>query len=475
MALDLHSQEWLVDHLKRARERHVENTQPLVDGFLALNIDTDIRLIPWGLTMHAGVYHLKGGEPAQDAALYMLQINEQDLMQVADGTDDSSHHEPVSLRASMVPIIVDGRPLKYLEALTFAAIGDAESPQEAEEIFRTAFDLTPRGAAAETGPSHQDVPSIDTIRPHRHVTPNAKTSHVLTNPKLFRDGGVTLDVGRRAGQLSIDFELGFDDDTPEAITTLSQPIDREDVRVIAAVATLKNAGNNVISPLQIAENMGYQKPSKELQEQVHERVMKLRQIDGRIDWTEQAKKYHILNPETGLPFTKAEITGHLVDATVFHGTDDGGNEYIRYQLGADPITYQHAHLIGQVVDYPQRLLNETRPLDETGKHAKRMTREQTNVADSILWFVYSLKNPKNRLNQTITYEALFEHAGYVPSSTRARQRMVKFVSDYLRALQAQGEVYGFTANTIGRQGKAHSVTVVATEPKRRAVKKLSST
>lgn len=472
MALDQQEQEWLASRLKKSRERHIEYAQPIVDGYFPIQIDTDIRLIPWGLTMHAGVYHLKSGESARDAAVYMLQINEQDIMQAAEVAIDSDHQEHVTIRASMDPIIVDDRPLKFVEALTFAAISDAENPQEAEEIFRVAFDIPKKVDDADG--NGQDIPSIDTIKPHRHIVPNAKTSHVLTSPNLFCEGGAVLDVGRKAGQLSIDFELSFDDDAPEAITTLSQPIDREDVRVIAAVATLKNAGNNVISPMQIAENMGYQKPSKELQEHVHERVMKLRQIDGRIDWTEQAKKYGIPNPETGLPFTKAEITGHLLEAVVFHGVDEGGNTFVRYQLGADPITYQHAKQIRQVVDYPQRLLSETKPLDESGRYAKRMTREQTNVADSILWFVYSLKNPKNKLNQTITYERLFDLAGYVPSSTRARQRMVKFVSDYLRSLQAHGEVYGFTANTIGRQGKAHSVTVVANEPKARNVKKLGS-
>lgn len=316
-----------------------------------------------------------------------------------------------------------------------------------------------------------NIPEVDTITPHRHLIPNAKTSQVLTNPSLFDVGGTELDVGRKSGQLTIDFGLSYRDDAPEAMTTLSQPIDAEDVRVIAAVVTLKNAGNNIISPLQIAQSMGYNKPSRELQEEIHDRVMKLRQIDGHIDWTEQAKRYHITNPDTGEEFAKAEITGHLVDANVFLGVDTSGNRYIRYQLGAEPITYQHARQIGQVVDYPQRLLMETRPVDKSGKRAKRMSREQTAVADVILWFVHSLKNQKNALNTTISYDQLFERAGFTTEDTdagqRSRRRMVKFVGDYLRALQQEGVILGYTVNTIGRQRKAVSVTVNVVKVSRR--------
>lgn len=373
------------------------------------------------------------------------------VMTLTDGTDDDVSFTRVFASIAIAHAVDDGRDgdARLLEAWA--------EESAIEDSLGVGFS--------------GNVPEVDTITPHRHIIPNAKTSHVLTSPDLFSEGGVSLNVGKKRGQLMIDFGLSYDDDAPEALTTLTAPIDREDVRVISSIVTLKNAGNTVVSPLQIAEQMGYHKPSQELQAEIHQRVMKLRQIDGRIDWTAQAKRHHINNPETGLPFTKAEISGHLVDATVFQGIDSAGNRFVRYQLLADPITYQHAQQIGQVVDYPQRLLTETRPVDQNGRRAKRMSREQTGVASTILWFIHVLMNPKSSMNKTISYDQLFERAGFVTEDTdagkRARRRMVKFVNDYLRALQQDDVIRGYTVNSVGRQGKNVSVTVDVVKVSRR--------
>lgn len=392
-------------------------------------------------------------------------------------TDPDPEHDTVwKVDAERVVMtLTDGTKEAVSFTRVFASMAIAYAVEDGRKDDADLLEVWFKASAAEdvSGAGLVDnVPEVDTIAPHRHIIPNAKTSHVLTNPDLFSEGGVSLKVGgERRGQLMIDFGLSYDDDAPQALTELTAPIDREDVRVIAAVVTLKNAGNNVISPLQIAQSMGYNKPSRELQEEIHDRVMKLRQIDGRIDWTEQAKRYHITNPDTGEEFAKAEMTGHLVDANVFLGVDTSGNRYIRYQLLADPITYQHAKEIGQVVDYPQRLLMETRPVDQNGRRAKRMSREQTAVADTLLWFVHVLMNPKSRMDTTISYDKLFRRAGFVTEDTdagqRSRRRMVKFVGDYLRALQQDGVILGYTVNTIGRQRKAVSVTVNVVKVSRR--------
>lgn len=302
-------------------------------------------------------------------------------------------------------------------------------------------------------------PKLDAVAPNRHYVPIAKTTVRLTDPNLF-ESGMTLDVGKKKGQMQITFDLEY---KGEAISTggeNSKPsvsIQREDVRLISAVVTLKMAGNTTVSPFQIAEAMGYSNPSPEIQADIHERFMKLRDINGRIDWTEQARAYGVVNPDTGLPLTRAETIGHLVNANVFDGEDEGGNPCIRYTLLSDPVTYQHAHQVGQVIDYPQSL-KAIKPIRDDGTVAKRMTREQTQIADTILEWIYILKGPSS-MNNTMSYDALFERTGLTFLNNRHRQTAIKFVIGYLRALQKIGEIDGFEAIQLGRAHKQTSVRI----------------
>lgn len=343
--------------------------------------------------------------------------------------------------------------------------------------FITFFDLLAgvamqRAAISAAVEAHErgkaaPMPQLEAIKPIQHYVPIAKTTHVLTEPSLFAPGGALLDVGRKAGQMTIDFGLSWTNGEPPADISTTKPIDREDVRVIAGIVTLKLAGNTTISPRQIAETMGYQNPTSEQQMEIHRRVMKLRAVDGHIDWTEQARRYKIVNPDTGLPYTRAEFTGALISANVFEGEDEDGNHFIRYQLLSDPITYQHAHMLQQVVRYPQHLL-ELRPIDQDGKRRKRVTSDQTSLMDSVLQYVHSVKNRKG-MGPTIRYDTLFEWADIDTSTSKRRATAVTFTNDFLRALVAEGVIDGFSVDAPGRSHKPISVTVYVKVQRKRKI------
>lgn len=371
----------------------------------------------------------------------------------------------------------DGRLLNLGDLLISLAIQDARARGDeaaASELEKVATKESMTCSTCEyCDKSKDEIPALEAIKPWRHYEPNAKTTRVLTDPALIEGEELTLLVGKdkRGQQLRINFGLAFIEDAGAAQVDTTEPIDPEDVAVIAAVVTLKEAGNTVITPFQIADQMGYENPSEELQDEIHARFMRLRNIDGRIDWTAQARAYKKTDPITGQPYERAILQGRLIDAPyLFDGTDVKGNRCIRYKLGVDPLTYQHAHLIDQVIDYPQNLLNTLKPVDEDGNRAKRVTREQKQIARQILNYVYSLKNPKNRLNDTVWYDTLFASAGVEMTSPKKRQTAVRFVNGYLRALQAEGIIYGFMTNARGRAHKPHSVKIVVSKP--RKVKKL---
>lgn len=308
-----------------------------------------------------------------------------------------------------------------------------------------------------------DIPQVDTMAIRNHVVPNSKPTHTLRDGNgilLFKEGGRKLAVDKK--QTKLVFELSNED--PEVRT--SEEITALDVAIIEAITTLRCAGNSVVSPDQVLEAVGIENPTREQREECHAEVLRLQRIVGRIDWSEQAKRWKVLNPETGKPFVHAEIVGSLLNVTVFDGEDTDGNRYIRYQINSDPITYQHAQLVGQVVEYPQSLLALS-PIDGTGKTRKRVTTEQKKLVRAVLWYVYSLKNPKNKMNDTIGYDALFNFDGYRPNSNSARKRAITFVHDYLRALQNEGVIAGFEPIETGKEGKLTQVKIVVEKPRRR--------
>lgn len=303
----------------------------------------------------------------------------------------------------------------------------------------------------------QDPPALEAIAPKKHLVSNSKPIHVLRHgqsPLLFEEEGAVLKVDRKSTQ--IQFALWQDE---EASIEVSDKIDAEDVAVIEAVSTLKHAGNTVITPGQIIRNMGYKQSTSALVEEIHQRVLRLMSIKGRIDWTQQAKAWNLRNPDTGEPYEHAEIIGNLLNINVFDGTDVKGNRDIRYRVASDPITYEHARLVHQVIEYPPNLLDIV-PIDEDGNEVKRVNRDQKKLERAILWYVFSLKNRKNGMNNYVTYEALFDYEGMKVNSDSSRKRAVKFVQAYLRALQRAGVIYAFTPEIErSRRHKQLGVTI----------------
>lgn len=332
-----------------------------------------------------------------------------------------------------------------------------ERIREAVEKFSLTHVSSGKQTHGEAGEEMQEPPMLEAIAPKKHLVSNSKPTHVLRqgkSPLLFEEEGAVLKVDRKSTQ--IQFALWQDE---EASIEVSDKIDAEDVAVIEAVSTLKHAGNTVITPGQIIRNMGYKQSTSAMVEEIHQRVLRLMSIKGRIDWTQQANAWNLRNPDTGEPYEHAEIIGNLLSMTVFDGTDVKGNRDIRYKVASDPITYEHARLVHQVIEYPPELL-DIAPIDEDGNELKLIKRDKKKLERAVLWYVFSLKNPKNHMNNYVTYEALFDYEGMKVNSDSSRKRAVKFVQAYLKALQRAGVIYAFTPKIEqSRRHKQLGVTI----------------
>lgn len=353
--------------------------------------------------------------------------------------------------------------LAAIPFVLYAIVLCSESGDHGDDIAEELASLAERlgyvraeETSASGGQGAGDMPTLEAIAPTWRVVPNSKPTLVLregNSALLFEQGGYPLRVDKKNTQ--IQFALWRDE---EAVLEVSEKIDAEDVAVIESVTTLKHAGNTVITPGQIIKHMGYGRPTPELVEEVHGRVLRLMSIKGRIDWTQQAKAWNKKNPDTGEPFEHAETIGNLLSMTVFDGTDVKGNRDIRYKVASDPITYEHARLVNQVIEYPPKLL-DLAPIDEDKKELKRVNRDQKKLERAVLWYVFSLKNPKNGMSSYVTYEALFDYEGVKPGSPSSRKRAITFIHAYLRALVKEGVIYAFEPKI--EQSRRHLQTGVS--------------
>lgn len=393
----------------------------------------------------------------------------------------------VGVRVVPLKAFESGRHSNLIVFLIWAAINDAADRgdyERANAILKTAYP----GIVGMTIRGHKDteealsVPVPEALKPNTHYSPVAKSTWALTHTRIGEAGPLKVGANKRGQQMLIDFAMAWDETAVAEASgagvalfdASGKPIEelsREQVEVIAAVATLMERGNTTITPFQICEVVGWD-TSREQQLHVDSLMMELRAVDSRIDWTAQARAYHINNPDTGLPFVKAEIIGHLIEAQAFRGIDTSGTPYIRYKLTAEPPTYKHAKMVGQVVAYPQRL-RALKPLHEDGTRTGRMTSEQVTASGWLLDYVYRLKHPRNTLSPTLTYDTIFHETGLFAgggskeAERKRRQRAVNFVNDYLRALQAEGIIEGYVVETEGRGGRSRAVTIAVKQDVKR--------
>lgn len=460
----------LYGYINAAGERHTHRVQSIVPGYIGFALDCDVIVQVRRLVVRKNTYYLATPEHAEEigaldaeaSTLWVFDFSKE-LERMAAALENGNLDEGAqggkftfAIRSVQAQ---DGKPITYEEVMTWAAIHDAMDAGDVDKAKRITKLAYPNIRFTD----EPDEPAaIEAIRPTAHIVSNSKPALVLDSPSLYDSDGAALNVGsRRKGrgaQLQIQFKL-------ESGEGLPQETSREDVAVLDAIQTLKGAGNTVITPWQIAENMGYN-PTPELVDEIHGRVLHLMGTLGTIDWSQQAKDWGIVDKETGLPLEEAKIISQLAQLTVLDTTDAGGNRSIRYRIDGDTLTYQHANEVNQVIRYPPELL-EMKPIDIDGKVRMRSTLDQKRIQRAVLWWVYVLKGKGNKMADSIHYEKLWAHDGYAPKNNSARKRAVTHTHDVLRALKACGEIEGFEPVCEGRAHRQTQVRVIVGKQRRR--------
>ena len=303
------------------------------------------------------------------------------------------------------------------------------------------------------------LPRQDVRKLRRQNDPTSKVATAMTDPRLFTVGGeldVTGDGEKRRGK-DITTAVSFSWDG-EGVT-IYRPISQYDREVHGAVSSLWADGQRTVTPHQIAKAAGIGNPTKRQVESIMESVDLQRRVLGKIDFTKEARG-RALTFE-GEPVGAFKLEGYLIAADKTEIVTANGKVVQGYVLLRPPLIYQHAATLGQVVNYPQRLL-------ELGEG--RDTEQNIILRRELLRRVYRIKSEHKRkrgdardgVNRNIRFTAdpkhpgrsLFDRAGVNQKNRDARKKAMGYVLGILDGLAERGEIADYKPITeTGRGGK----------------------
>lgn len=444
-------------YLAAARKRHTKPVNSPFPGHIAFEIDTDVPIYTADKPTHlnAAVYLLREGEPINEACLYGVSFDIAEIVEKMKSGEIESEETGEGVRAvtGEVPPIKGsihrieaeaGKPLLYLEVLTFLAMKDAESEEQRRRIFSLGF--VPK-QAEETEPLDEMAALVrqHTIKPRKQIDPNSKVANRITEAALYSGAGALLDVSGRKekGDVLTAVSLNYEGEGVSINKQLTQ-FDRE---VHNAVTTLFVAGNKNITIAQIWKQLSgsNEKPNKPQADALRESIDKQRFTRVVIDYTAEARGRDLQDME-GNPVTSFVIDDYFLNATKARIETANGREVEGYVINRAPALYEHSQILGQVITYPAKLLDTS----EAGQN----TSENIVIKKYLLRRIGMLKGKSGeRLSPRIKYTSVYKVAGYEGEGSpdkKQRKRINDYVLECMKIWQAGGHVSGFQEYKEGR-------------------------
>lgn len=368
------------------------------------------------------------------------------------GSDDAT-----AMGASTFTAIYDPEKGRHV---TLADLCEGLAALEATVTFagRKIEEIREWQAAKEAEERAKDLPRQDALKPRRQYDPDSKLARKMDQPALYGAAGATLDVAsraerRRGREVATVVSFGTD----EGIE-LSRPIGAYDREVHRAVSSLWVAGNRYITPQQVAKAMGIRNPTANQIRKVRESIDLQCSIRGEIDFTEEARGRSLEFEGQG---QTAYIRGHIINADEMGIRAVNGREVMGYYMYRAPLIFQHAAMLGQVIDYPQRWL-------ELGDGSD--TDRNILLRSQLLRQVQRIKHKRHKGSNNIRFvtdpkhpdrECLFSRAGINQGDRHAKKAATEFVISILDGLKAEGAIAGYTLNQEAiRGGKSvYGVTI----------------
>jgi hypothetical protein len=289
-----------------------------------------------------------------------------------------------------------------------------KSPLEKNKPTRTNRNTTnpPKKAGDSVTTYAPDLPSLLSI-------PNTKVSNILDT--ILDKGTKLVDVGEGTFTSVKVYYMPLTEDaganarlrSPEGKSPTYTEFDRA---VQGAVASLYNAGNQLILPSTIARLItgcpDMSNVSNEFLQQICDSMDKQMYLHIDLDYTEELRRKH---PDADLE--SAIVSGWAIPHKVYKAVYAGGHIKQGYMIQDVPILYQYADAVDQVLPIPLSYL-------AVGG---------SNNAERVALKHYMLRRilaRKGTMPNTILFSTLYEVAGY-PDTSKVDKKQLKRIRNFI--------------------------------------------
>lgn len=453
---------FFVEYTRKAREEHVQMEQAFIPGYISFTSDVDVKVDIYRKTFDKNcILMFDGRVDINDAYLYLVNLDGlQDTLNkfhddVESGkieTETFVNEETGEIRKSSVaPINLnielervdmgDGKGITAIEYLVWLAITTTEDEETKRRIFESAYQVEEKDGLEQA-----------TRRASKRYDPITKLHQNMSNPALYEEAGVLLDVAgrgekKKGKEVNTLVSLEVIDDDGESVA-LSRRLSDFDIEVYNAIASLYEDGKRAITLREIAElTIGESSITSQQIDSVAESVEILRRTLLTADVTQEAKAHKLTDPETGEPWAEMRINDFLFNAVRIDMKSTNGKVTTGYKTHSMPVGLKYAKASKQIVSYDAKYL--------ATRSAGSNTERNIVVKNYLLRRIAQAKGGK--MSNTIRYEKIYDKAGINKENRVERSRINKYVSKLMELWQSQGLFKSFKIVGEGRRSIAKIV------------------
>lgn len=456
----------------KAVDEHIKfEAASIAPGFVTFVSDVDVEIGLYRFRLPAGIYLLKSGEEVNEARVYTMTFNADELLHAGDGlpyeetTDPETgvtmrsygtpDSEPITFSATIEPLPTrEGEFLTYLEYVAWLTMTVAPDNETRNAIFNSAYHVT-----SEEEVTPEDIPQQDGKKPKRRYDPVTKLHQNMTNPALYDTLGVALNVAGR-GEIkrgkTVETLVSLEYIGDDGVTLSRVPTEFEQ-EVYNAVCSVFEAGKTEFTLQEIFElTMGAGRANPEQLERIEDAMEVWRRVKLKADVTQEAKAHKLIDPETGKPWELMEIDDFLLNVMRIRVRNVNGKETMGYKFHDMPMGLRYAKASKKLVSF------ETKYLDT--KSAGSNTERNVVTRGYLLRRIKQAEGGK--MSPVIRCETIYNKAGINKESRTERNRLNTYITNLMDLWQEQGLISGYRVIGEGRQKMAKVEVFFHERPKR---------
>lgn len=303
-------------------------------------------------------------------------------------------------------------------------------------IMRSFFRRTESEHASEHGKTRDQ----DTEKPRYQISPTTKVANKLASIPL--NSPVALDVsGRNEGKGQVMTYAKLATSAPGV--TLSECLPAWDREVMEAVTSLYVAGNRSITAAQVWNAIAggtKPNPSPGQIKSVTDSIDRMRVILATIDFSQELRGRRIT--AKGEPITSVKIEGYVINAEKRMIGTANGLEAVGYDIMKEPILYEHAKALDQVITSPVGMLD----IGDAGRY----TEENIIIRNTLIRRI-GAADGKTNMGTRVRYESLYKEAGIVDPDKKKRQKVNDYVLRLFEVWKRAGYVKSYSEYKEGRR------------------------